>query len=72
MYVVVGDYYYLTAYFTDPSKICNPYVNRPKSLVGDKLIFMTGYKQYMTVPRRESGLKNTKWKKGKCFTGMGK
>ena len=71
MRVIDGDYYYLTAYFTDPANVCNQDLRRPEGYVGDQLVFMTGKGKYMTVPKHETALKGTEWKLGKCFTGMG-
>ncbi|XP_065659255.1 uncharacterized protein LOC100203209 isoform X3 [Hydra vulgaris] len=61
---------YVTAYFTEPSDICNNIIIRNKDYVGDKLGILSG-KELQDMPLKEAELKGTKWTKGKCVFGRG-
>ena len=58
----------ITAYFTNPSGICNG------ERGDDNLYVQTGSSpdNLMNIPYQESDLGTTLWVKGKCFVGMGR
>ena len=60
----------MTAYFTDIENVCNG-GERPVSLVGDKLILVTGKGNYMEIPHNKVDVSDD-WVQGKCFPKMGK
>jgi len=72
-----GSEYVITAYFTNPSKICSE--GRSTSQferegTGSGLYVQTGPNprtDIMAVPMQEAQVASTKWTKGKCFVGMG-
>jgi len=66
-----GTFYYLTAYFTDPTKICDAKVQRAKGIIGDKLVFLAGDNKYVEAPLLSKDAKGTSWVLGRCFIGMG-
>ncbi|XP_002165969.1 uncharacterized protein LOC100197948 isoform X1 [Hydra vulgaris] len=70
-YFQIGNIYYITAYFTDISKMCRIDNKRDKKSVGDKLVIFNGKNQSMEIPLHEKDLLGTKWVSGKCFLGMG-
>jgi len=72
--------YYLTAYFIDPHRICDPTHKRDEHLLGNQVsiqmtsaLMSSGHSpmRVMTLPLRETDIAKTKWTKGKCFWGMG-
>ena len=68
----IGGFYIITAYFTNPARICEKGNIRKPGQVGEKLILSTGKDSFMEVPLLEKDIGTTKWVKGKCFYGMGK
>ena len=64
-------YMYVTAYFIDPNRICNKHLTRRPGNIGDRLLFLTGPQEYLTVPIEEENIKMTEWVVGQCFRGMG-
>jgi len=66
-----GKFYYLTAYFTDPKKICDTKIQRAKGIIGDKLVFLAGKDKYVEAPLLSKDAAGTKWVLGRCFIGMG-
>jgi charged multivesicular body protein 7 len=67
-----GDDYVITAYFVDPSTICNG--KRPYSkYIGDRLLIQTGSSStsVMKIPYKQGDLSGTGWVEGKCFYLMG-
>ena len=68
-----GDSLVLTAYFVDPSTICNSQRN-DDTYLGDSLAIQIGPtpSSLMEIPLDEEDIPQTKWVKGKCFVGMGK
>jgi len=66
-----GDYYYLTAYFTEPKSICDKNINRPEGIIGDRLFFRVGEDKYIEAPLLREDTNGTKWTLGRCFPGMG-
>ena len=67
----VDGYMYITAYFIDPDNVCKNDAKRETGIIGDRLEFFKGDKNYMTIPMMEEDIKQTKWVKGKCFYLMG-
>lgn len=63
----------VTAYFVDPSLICNGN-RKPSEYLGDSLFIQTGKtpSSLMEVPLKQEDVKDTKWVEGKCVWGMGK
>ncbi|GFR79248.1 hypothetical protein ElyMa_005868900 [Elysia marginata] len=66
----------LTAYFTDPSKICTEGRTQAQfntEGTGTNLWIQTGNtpSQVTLIPRQQSALSTTKWVDGKCFITMG-
>ena len=70
-YVRDGDYYLLTAYFTDPDTICSGKRATEDGYVGDNL-YLVMQEGVVKIPLQESELVGTKWTIGRCFAGMGK
>lgn len=70
-YQKIGEYYYITAYFTAVENVCKKSLKRPQGIVGDKLILRIGDGKYLDVPKRQTDIKDPKWILGKCFPGMG-
>lgn len=68
----IGGVYMITAYFTNPGRICEKDSVRKPGQVGEKLILSTGKDSLMEVPLLEKDTGTSKWVKGKCFYGMGK
>lgn len=66
-----NSYYYMTAYFTDPSKICQENAVHESDVIGNKLMFLVGEDKYVEGPLKTGGTEGTKWMKGKCMPGMG-
>jgi len=69
-----GGYYYVTAYFTEPGKICCYCSVRDMDVIGDKLIFLNDKTSRVVVPMTVESKKNMtskKWMRGKCFPNMG-
>ncbi|KAK6170277.1 hypothetical protein SNE40_018704 [Patella caerulea] len=70
-------YNYMTAYFVDPSTICKTGRSSSDfedSGTGTNLYFQNGNNpetNHMLIPRDEAAIGDPKWKKGKCFQGMG-
>ena len=73
MFPLENGRHHLTAYFTNPAKICNG-AKRTMGCVGENLYIQNGSNPRVLykVPLRESGMRGTKWTKGKCFYQMGK
>ena len=67
-----GKFHHITAYFTDPKRICDKNHQRNSGRVGEKLVLTTGPDSSMEIPLLEKDIGSTKWVKGKCFWGMGK
>ncbi|KAK3747637.1 hypothetical protein QZH41_011728, partial [Actinostola sp. cb2023] len=69
-WVLEGDMYVITAYFTDPSTICSSTVQR--SAYGDRLLILDGAtSKTINIPFKEEDLAGTKWVSGRCFPLMG-
>ncbi|KAK6170292.1 hypothetical protein SNE40_018714 [Patella caerulea] len=76
-FIKENGYSYITAYFVDPSTICE--TGRSKSQfeefgTGTNLYIQTGNNpktDNMLIPRKEAAIGDTKWTKGKCFPAMG-
>ena len=73
--------HFLTAYFIDPHRICDPTNKRDSHLLGNQIsiqmtsaLMSSGHSpmRVMTLPLEEKDIAGTKWTKGKCFWGMGK
>jgi len=64
-------YYFMTAYFTDPNKVCSEDTKRNGGVIGEKLIFLIGKDKYVEGPLNMEGTKGSKWTLGKCFPRMG-
>lgn len=62
-----GDYYTITAYFVDPTKICTA-DSSTLPFGGDRLLFKG--KKEVVAPSRE-GQMNGFWTRGKCYPMMG-
>jgi hypothetical protein len=70
-WVLEGDMYVITAYFTDPSTICSN--TQKRKYYGDRLLIFDGStSSTITIPFKEEDLAGTKWVSGRCFPGMGK
>ncbi|RUS82736.1 hypothetical protein EGW08_009516 [Elysia chlorotica] len=76
-FVEDGDRWVVSAYFTDPSKICS--TGRTADEFNQQGTGTNLYVQNSTkpedsfmVPHKESGMTATKWTEGKCFYTMGK
>jgi len=65
-----GNFYYLTAYFTDPKKICDTKIHRSED-IGDKLVFLAGKEKYVEAPLLSKDAGGTKWILGSCYYAMG-
>ena len=70
-YQTLGDFVYLTAYFTEPSNVCDEEAKLDSNVVGDKLVFLVGTDKYVSVPLEMKNIEGTKWVKGYCVKYMG-
>lgn len=69
-WVLEGDMYVMTAYFTDPSTICSD--TKTRSAYGDRFLILDGATNTnIKIPFKEEDLVGTKWVFGKCFYFMG-
>jgi hypothetical protein len=69
-WVLEGDMYVMTAYFTDPSTICN--MCRKGKYYGDRLLILDGTtNSTIVIPFKEDDLAGSKWVEGRCFPLMG-
>ncbi|XP_031568106.1 uncharacterized protein LOC116302857 [Actinia tenebrosa] len=69
-WVLEGNMYVMTAYFTDPSTICSSKDKR--KYYGDRLLIWNGAdNSTIAIPFKEEDLAGTKWVAGKCFPMMG-
>jgi len=66
-----GTFYYLTAYFTEPKKICDAKVQRTRGIIGDKLVFLAGNDKYIEAPLLRRDTTGTHWVLGRRSRGMG-
>lgn len=69
--------YVLTAYFTDPSRICTRGRTQQQfetEGTGTDLWIQTGNRptDVTRIPKKEMNVSSTKWSEGKCFVSMGK
>jgi hypothetical protein len=63
-----GDFWQITAYFTDPSTVCQR--NALKTSTGDRVVFQS--KSFsVSVATEEKDVDLAFWTKGKCFATMG-
>jgi len=72
-FVEDGDYYTLTAYFVDPSTICEGR-GLLSSPIGDRLILQNGtnaLRNALSIPLTLDEVEMTSWTRGKCFWTMG-
>jgi hypothetical protein len=63
---IKGDVYTISAYFTDPSKVCTATTRQP---TGDRLVIKSN-QQEINVALKESEVASF-WTKGQCFYTMG-
>lgn len=70
-YQTLGDFVYITAYFTEPRKVCDKYSVQYSDIVGDKLMFLAGRDKYLIAPLENKNIESTKWVKGNCVMLMG-
>ncbi|XP_071089942.1 uncharacterized protein [Haliotis cracherodii] len=75
-FVTDRDYYFITAYFTDPSAICS--VGRTAEMfssegTGTQLLIQNGStpRNVIKIPMNEADTTGSGWGNGKCFFGMG-
>ncbi|CAH1785195.1 unnamed protein product [Owenia fusiformis] len=78
LFISEGSKYVITAYFTNPEKICSE--GRSSNQfdtegTGNGLFIQSGanpVRDFITIPMTESAIARTKWTKGKCFYWMGR
>ena len=63
-----GQFYSISAYFTDPNTVCQNLLNR--QLTGDRLVFKSNTFE-QNVALMQSNL-NNQWTQGRCFITMGR
>ncbi|OWF54729.1 uncharacterized protein LOC110441354 [Mizuhopecten yessoensis] len=76
-FVLVGNTYFVTAYFTNPATICS--IGRTAAQyashgTGDSLYIQNGtdpVADSLKIPMVETDVSTTKWTKGHCFVSMG-
>ena len=72
-FLLEGDHYLLTVYFTDPNTICCGKRKTKLGSIGDRLFFVIGKDDYKNVPLKEKDIKkNPSWVEGNCANKMGK
>lgn len=63
-----GDFWSISAYFTDPDSVCSPAQTRLST--GDRVTFKSGTFE-LTAAYKESDVDSTFWTLGQCFYTMG-
>ena len=72
VHVKEDNHYILTAYFTDPTTICNGNRTTTSGYIGDNLYLAMNNGPVKISLQEEDLVKADKnWKKGRCFFGMG-